>query len=131
MKIPLGVDKTTSQIVLINDLTEDNRGLKSNCICPECKSDLVAKMGDKTIWHFAHYKGTESRHCQETALHLLGKYVLSQSDSIKLPPYKVGCRYQKDILKRSYSLDDISIFGEDGLLISFFIHKQNFFFRNF
>lgn len=117
MKIPLGVDKTTSQIVLINDLTEDNRGLKSNCICPECKSDLVAKMGDKTIWHFAHYKGTESRHCQETALHLLGKYVLSQSDSIKLPPYKVGCRYQKDILKRSYSLDDISIFGEDGLLI--------------
>ncbi|MCW8864515.1 MAG: competence protein CoiA [Colwellia sp.] len=117
MKIPLGVDKATSKLVLINDLTEEQRGLKSNCICPECKSDLVAKMGDKTIWHFAHYKGTESRNCQETALHLLGKYVLSKLDSIKLPPYKIGCRNQKDILKRSYSMDDISIFGEENLLI--------------
>ncbi len=117
MKIPLGVDKTTSKIVLINDLTEEQRGLKSNCICPECKSDLVAKMGDKTIWHFAHYKGTESRNCQETALHLLGKYVLSKLDSIKLPPYTIGCKNQKDILNRSYVMDDVSIFDEESLII--------------
>ena len=37
MKIPVGIKKGTSEIVLIDNLSEDERGLKCNCVCPECQ----------------------------------------------------------------------------------------------
>lgn len=120
MKIPIGIDKNTSKVVLIEDLTEEQRGLKSNCICPECKSDLVARMGEKTIKHFAHYRGNESESCQETALHLLGKYVLSQLKSIELVDYETSQQQKKDLLGRDYYSSSTILFGSNkvGLLSS-------------
>ena len=112
MKIPIGIDKNTSKVVLIEDLTEEQRGLKSNCICPECKSDLVARMGEKTIKHFAHHRGNESESCQETALHLLGKYVLSKLKTIPLIDFDNQTYSRKDILGRSYSTENKSLFGK-------------------
>lgn len=112
MKIPIGIDKDTSEIILIEDLTEEQRGLKSNCICPECKSELVARMGDKTVWHFAHYKGNESQSCQETSLHILGKHVLSKLKTIPLIDFDNQTYTRKDILGRSYSTENNSLFGK-------------------
>ena len=124
MKIPIGIDKNTSKVILIEDLTEEQRGLKSNCICPECKSDLVARMGEKTVWHFAHYKGNESRNCQETALHLLGKYVLSQLTSIKIIDFETQKHSKQDMLGREYSIDSSSLFGTKNVeLISSELEK--------
>ena len=120
MKIPIGIDKNTLKIVLIEDLTEEQRGLKTNCICPECKSDLVARMGEKTIKHFAHYRGNESESCQETALHLLGKHVLSQLKSIQLLDYETSQQQKKDLLGRDYYSSSTILFGSKkvGLLSS-------------
>lgn len=120
MKIPIGIDKDTSKIILIENLTEEQRGLKSNCICPECKSDLIARMGEKTIKHFAHYRGNESESCQETALHLLGKYVLSQLKSIELVDYETNQQQKKDLLGRYYYSSSTILFGSNkvGLLSS-------------
>ncbi|MGB0938530.1 MAG: competence protein CoiA family protein [Colwellia sp.] len=112
MKIPIGIDKDTSEVILIEDLSEEQRGLKSNCICPECKSELVARMGDKTVWHFAHYRGNESQFCQETALHILGKHVLSKLKTIPLIDFDNQTYSRKDILGRSYSSENKSLFGK-------------------
>ena len=117
MKIPLGVDKQTGNIVLIDDLSENQRGLKCNCVCPECKTDLVAKMGQVTAHHFAHHKGDETKSCQETALHLLGKYVLSKLNRISLCSYKLGCKGKWDILGRHYNSKEISLFESKKALI--------------
>lgn len=117
MKIPVGIDKDTGDIVLIDNLTEGKRGLKCNCLCPECQTDLVAKMGEVTTHHFAHHKGNETKSCQETALHLLGKYVLSKLSEISLCPYKIGCKGQRDILGRHYNSKNISLFDSKKALI--------------
>lgn len=111
MKIPIGIDKNTEEVILIEDLTEEQRGLKSNCICPECKSDLVARMGEKTVFHFAHHKGNESRNCQETALHLLGKHVLSKLTEIKIIDFETQKHSKRDMLGRVHSLESSSLFG--------------------
>jgi hypothetical protein len=117
MKIPIGIDRKTGDIVLIDTLSESERGLKCNCVCPECQTDLVAKMGEVTTHHFAHHKGSETKSCQETALHLLGKYVLSKLNSISLCPYKIGCNGQQDILGRDFYSEDTSIFESNQALI--------------
>jgi hypothetical protein len=117
MKIPVGINKDIGNIVLIDDLSENERGLKCNCVCPECQTDLVAKMGEVTTHHFAHHKGNETKSCQETALHLLGKYVLSKLNRISLCPYKVGCLAQQDILGRDYYSNDIPLFESTKALI--------------
>ncbi|XGN15210.1 competence protein CoiA family protein [Klebsiella pneumoniae] len=41
-------------IVNSADITEVSRGIDCNCICPACKTDLLAKQGEVKLWHFSH-----------------------------------------------------------------------------
>ena len=57
--------------------SQTERGLACECVCVECGDRLVAKRGQKTRPHFAHY--TSERHCDgESLLHRLGKLLLAQ-----------------------------------------------------
>lgn len=58
-------------------------GLNCNCVCPECKSPLIARKGEKTKHHFAHYKVANCNN--ETVLHQIGKRLLYKriDDAIK------------------------------------------------
>lgn len=49
--IPFGIHKKTGQIL---DITEVERGTDCGCICPGCKTELVAKQGEVNLWHFSH-----------------------------------------------------------------------------
>jgi hypothetical protein len=49
--IPFAVHKKTGQIL---DITEVERGTDCGCICPGCKTELVAKQGEVKLWHFSH-----------------------------------------------------------------------------
>ena len=51
------------RMLLISDLTGDERGLKCRAVCPECKGAFEAKMGEVKVHHFAHTKDA----CDETA----------------------------------------------------------------
>jgi hypothetical protein len=70
-------------LVHIDDVRQ---GLECRCLCPNCKTKLIAKHGSINEHHFAH----ESKDCdiitaQETALHIMAKEILSESKFIKLP----------------------------------------------
>ena len=54
-------------------INEAKRGLACNCICPACKSVLIARKGDVRIPHFAHYKNNSCATGYQTSLHLLAK----------------------------------------------------------
>jgi competence CoiA-like predicted nuclease len=41
-------------VILIEDLSKDERGLKCRCKCPECGGEFIARMGDVKEHHFAH-----------------------------------------------------------------------------
>ena len=68
---------------------EVKRGLQCRCICPVCRSDLVAKQGKVQQHHFAHAKGAECADAVETALHLAAKDNLAKRREIVLPEVEI------------------------------------------
>lgn len=69
-------------------ITEVERGLACNCICPSCGGSLVAKKGKKQEHHFAHYNTEECKKGFETSIHLFVKDVLLTCDYFVLPPHR-------------------------------------------
>jgi len=49
--VPFGLNIENEQLV---DVGNVDRGNACGCICPSCKTPLVARHGDKKEWHFAH-----------------------------------------------------------------------------
>lgn len=63
-----------------------NNGLKCECVCPKCKSELNAKNeGKKKIHHFAHKADSDCQGAVETAIHMLAKEILQEIKSVLLP----------------------------------------------
>ncbi|MBS5825337.1 MAG: hypothetical protein KID00_16085 [Clostridium argentinense] len=106
IKLPFAI--RGKRVVHISELSEDERGLKCNCICPNCNERVVAKLGEINIHHFAHYN-KECKTNIETVLHLFVKDVLSKYKKVKIP--SIILEYREDYTKLSdfNSLDKISI----------------------
>lgn len=67
-------------------------GKNCECICPHCKSELIAKNeGEHKIHHFAHSNGADCSGAIESALHIMAKEVLLKTKSIYLPPIPNVC----------------------------------------
>lgn len=49
--IPFGEQTATGDLV---DVGEVEKGERCNCICPSCKTPLIARKGEIKEWHFAH-----------------------------------------------------------------------------
>lgn len=98
MKTPIGIDKNTNEIRLIDDVES---GLKCNCICPACKVPLVARKGKVKVHHFSHHKCSEQQACRETAIHLMAKYVIKEQSSLTFPERTFRSRIRKTLLGES------------------------------
>lgn len=58
-------------VLNVHDLSFDERGKACNCVCPGCGKPLIAKMGSKNQWHFAHDgDACNIAAAQQTALHM-------------------------------------------------------------
>jgi hypothetical protein len=77
LRIPYG--EREGNLLHISDV---ERGLKCSCACPVCKTQLVARKGNKTAHHFAHYVSATCN--AETLLHHLGKRLLHERISVAL-----------------------------------------------
>jgi hypothetical protein len=66
-------------------ISKVSSGLTCDCICPVCHSQLIARKGNKTIHHFAHYRAGECIGSAQTALHMAAKEILEKSGMIYLP----------------------------------------------
>ncbi|EAW2474455.1 hypothetical protein L2D25_26470 [Salmonella enterica subsp. enterica serovar Muenchen] len=49
--IPFGLERDTGKLLAITDVA---RGSACGCLCPGCKTPLVARQGEINLWHFAH-----------------------------------------------------------------------------
>ncbi len=83
-KLPFGLKNGI--LLSINDV---ERGLACDCICPSCKSKLIAKKGDSKIHHFAHYSVESCSTSIETALHLAAKEIIEKEKYFVIPPLKI------------------------------------------
>jgi hypothetical protein len=119
LKVPIGIDKKSGDMVLINDITKDKRGLACNCICPHCKSDLVARFcDDNKINHFSHHESKSSRSCKESSLHLYGKYVLSKLNTFNLKAEYIGGEQFEDMLGNQHEVKPLVIFGDKNIVFT-------------
>lgn len=116
------------------------KGLACNCVCPSCKRTLVARKGDKTTHHFAHYNNNQCDTAYETTLHILAKEILKESKKIQIPPVYIGLNnimvsdeYNVDIDKVELEkrindiIPDIVIYARNNILLLevYVTHKLN------
>ena len=67
-------------------IDEVSNGAQCGCICPACKSPLIAKNGgEERAHHFAHDGRVENNFCSETALHFAAKQIVADNMTILLP----------------------------------------------
>lgn len=68
------------RLVNINQLDRDTeRGLKCDCVCISCGSELIAKIGDQNAAHFAHH--SDSSCSAESIQPQLAKSIIAESIS--------------------------------------------------
>ena len=60
------------QIVMIEDISKNENGLRCKCVCPACGEPFEARMGDIKAHHFAH----SGQGCYETNAYMMGLYML-------------------------------------------------------
>lgn len=74
-----------------------DNGLKCDCVCPECKTPLVANQGNVKRWHFSHASNTECK--GESLIHRLAKQVIldaARSRKALLISSNGGTVYEQD-----------------------------------
>lgn len=83
-----GEDKDTGKYINIFDLDKNTQfGLSCNCICPSCRTDLVAVLNVKRSRpYFQHRSKHDCFGGVQTSLHLFGKESIKVGDKIYLPP---------------------------------------------
>lgn len=90
-QIPFFWALQNNKLVHINDV---ERGLACNCICPKCKSILVAHKGGRDVnfkgrkkenWHFQHYNSENCKGAAETSIHLAAKDLIERKNRIYVP----------------------------------------------
>lgn len=76
---------------------EAEQGIACNCVCPSCKSPLVANQGQIKAWHFSHHATSNCRHAGETAIHVMAKQIIADHCHIVLPTYTGLKQYKKKL----------------------------------
>ncbi len=93
MKIPFGLRIHDQRMV---DPTEVANGESCDCCCPdpECGEKLIAKQGQKQVWHFAHKPGANCTGGYESAVHRMAKQMIMERGQVWVPQR----RFERDIL---------------------------------
>ncbi|KAF3984382.1 MAG: competence protein CoiA [Methylococcales symbiont of Hymedesmia sp. n. MRB-2018] len=90
--IPFGLRENDGEFV---DIADVPRGKQCGCVCPSCKTPLIARQGDVKEWHFAHashsvYSRTE-KECQFSfyvSVRMMARQVIREKLELVLPRYE-------------------------------------------
>lgn len=83
IKLPFGLNENNT-LVHIADV---ERGRKCGCICPGCRSPLIAAKGKQRQHHFRHDGTLECEAGLESAIHLAAKQIIMEEKQITLPEF--------------------------------------------
>ena len=92
MLIPFGLRKSDGKFC---DVADAPRGKKCGCICPSCKTPLIARQGKVNHWHFAHASRQVFLETQNNcvfsffvAVRMMARQVIGEQIEITLPACK-------------------------------------------
>jgi hypothetical protein len=83
IKLPFGLNENN---ILIH-IADVERGKECHCVCPSCKSPLIAAKGCKKQPHFKHAVVNECKGGMESAIHLAAKQIIMKKKEITLSKY--------------------------------------------
>ena len=95
LKNPFAINEK-NEIIYIKDLSLDAR--KGKFICSECGKELIPKMGELNIWHFAHKIKSNCSGGIQTSLHKYAKELIKRNNYIFLPVLSIYeyCNYNSE-----------------------------------
>ena len=85
VRLPFGLNENNT-LVHVSDV---NRGKACGCVCPGCRSPLIAAKGKLKQHHFRHDGGDACKGGIESAIHLAAKQIISERKQITLPEYNI------------------------------------------
>lgn len=85
IKLPFGLNENN----IIVHITSVESGKNCNCICPSCRSPLIAAKGTKNQHHFKHATTIECEGGLESAIHMAAKQIIIERQQVKLPEYTI------------------------------------------
>lgn len=97
IKLPYGLRKSR-----LFHISEVESGLKCDCICPKCKSKLIAKKGEEKSHHFAHHQEKECIGGLETAIHFMAKQTIYDNELLVTPEFTKETFLEDNRAKRVY-----------------------------
>lgn len=83
MNLPLVYGIRNGTLVTIDEV---EKGLNCHCICPACKTPLIAKKGKLNQHHFAHSNSLDCGFGAESVFHLECKKAIERNSKLILPP---------------------------------------------
>jgi hypothetical protein len=93
-QIPFGLRESDGTII---DVHAVPRGRGCGCICPSCRTPLIARQGGEKVWHFAHAsRAVFDRTAQEcdfsfyVSIRLMARQLIGSELTLVLPDYR-GC----------------------------------------
>lgn len=109
IKLPLALDKRTDRLIHISEIEKED-AKNFDFVCPACKTELIARMGNKNIHHFAHKANCDIN--GESLVHLLAKKVISENSKIVVPIYNpVTLEWQ--YIEHQYTFVESEVMYED------------------
>jgi hypothetical protein len=86
IKLPVALDLQTNKLIHISQINKENKS-EYKFVCPKCKVELILKMGDIKVHHFAHKNICNCKISSESIIHLMGKEILEENSRIKFSIY--------------------------------------------
>lgn len=88
-------------------ISQVESGLKCNCVCPSCGSELVARKGKKMMHHFAHHNTDVCKYGYETSLHMAAKDIILKAKKLWLPAVYINFESgkSKEVIKEAIQID--------------------------
>jgi hypothetical protein len=107
--IPFGLRESDESIV---DVHAVKRGRACGCVCPSCRTPLIARQGEEKIWHFAHAsRHVYDRTAQEcdfsfyVSVRLMARQLIGSRLTLALPDYRNRVMQYIEDLHQTRTLD--------------------------
>jgi len=106
---PFGLRESDEAIV---DVYAVKRGRECGCICPSCRTPLIARQGAEKVWHFAHAsRHVYDRTAQEcdfsfyVSVRLMARQLIGSKLTLALPDYRSRVTQYVEVLRQTRTLD--------------------------
>lgn len=108
--VPFGYLNSQNKLV---DVHQVPSGKRCGCLCPSCHAPLIARKGNRNVWHFAHDSKSEIFTALEkcnysfyVSARMMALQLIGDSLSLKVPKYEITLSEYLPIIERHVQVSE-------------------------